>query len=122
MVDLGIMNDFANNEEALIFKNLARGISEIDRALDAVAKPELFCEPHCSFTGSDDSSGTPNFVNDVAAIMRLHLFLHRGHYVGRAQIHFLPRRRPARNDICVHKIMRRSATSLCYSINGPLGF
>ncbi len=39
MIDLGIMNDFADNVELAIFEDLTRCIRKIDRALDAIAKP-----------------------------------------------------------------------------------
>ena len=40
------MNDLADDEEPAILENLARGVGEIDRALDAVAKAELLRQPH----------------------------------------------------------------------------
>ena len=46
MVDLGVMNDFADNKKLAIFENLARCIGKIDRALDTVAKAELFRQAH----------------------------------------------------------------------------
>ena len=42
MIDLGVMDDFADNEKPAILKNFARCISKIDCALDAVAKPNCF--------------------------------------------------------------------------------
>ena len=40
------MNDLADDEEAAILENLARGVGEIDRALDAVTKSKLLRQPH----------------------------------------------------------------------------
>ena len=43
-VDLGVMNDFANEKNTIIGKHLARGVGEINGALDAVAKAEFLSE------------------------------------------------------------------------------
>ena len=46
LVDLGVVNDLAEDEEPAVLEDLARRVGEIDRALDAVAKAELLREPH----------------------------------------------------------------------------
>ena len=40
------MNDLADNEKPAVLENFPGRISEIDRALDAVAKAELLREQH----------------------------------------------------------------------------
>jgi hypothetical protein len=89
------VNDFAYDKKPAIFENLARRISEIDRAFDAVTKTELFGQTHGRITGLDDPAGAADFLDNIAAIMRLDLLLDSGHYIRRAQIDFLARRRSA---------------------------
>ena len=96
------MNDFADDEEAAVFENFARGVSEIDRALDAVAKTKLLRQPHRRFADFDDSALSTHFVDNIAAVMLLDLLLHRGHDVRRAQVHFLARGRSAGNEVGAH--------------------
>ena len=102
MIDLGVMNDFADDEQPAIFENLARGVSKIDRALDAVAKTKLLGQAHGRIADRNDSAGASYFFDDIAAIMRFDLLLHRRHHVRRAQIHLLARRRAAGNQVCAH--------------------
>ena len=47
MIDLRVMNNFSHNEQAAILENLARGVRQIDRALDAVAETKLLRQAHC---------------------------------------------------------------------------
>ena len=102
MIDLGVVNDFADNKEPAIFENLACGISEINRALNTVAKAKLFRQAHRGVAHGDDASRPAHFIDNVAAVVGFHLLLHRSHHVRRAQIHFLPRRRAAGNKIRAH--------------------
>src|ERR1043166_7515373 len=53
--------------------------------------------------------------------MGLDLLLDRGHYVRRAQVHCLARRRAAGNKVRAHKIAGASRPSQNYSKRGPLG-
>ena len=97
------MNNLADNEEPPVLKNLARGVSQIDRALDAVAKAELLGQPHSCITYGNDPPGAPHFFDDIATIMRLDLLLHRGHHVRRAEIDLFARRCAAGDKIRAHK-------------------
>ena len=85
-------------------KYFARGIGEIDRAFDAIAKPELLRQPHGRFADRKDAAGATDLVDDVAPVMRLDLFLHGRHHLRRAQVHFLMRRRAAGDQICAQDI------------------
>ena len=96
-VDLRVVNDLADDEEPAILENLARRVSQIDRALDAVAKAELLRQPHRDIAARQNAAGAPDLVHDVAAVMRFDLLLHGGHYFRRAQVHLLARRRAAGN-------------------------
>src|SRR6516162_1205632 len=102
MIDLGIVNNFADDEQLSILKNLALSISKVDCTLDTVAEPKLLCQAHRCIADRNDSAGATDFFDDVAPIMRLHLLLHGRHYVRRAQIHFLARRRAAGNQVRAH--------------------
>src|SRR6266567_4585581 len=111
MIYLGVVNDLADNEEPALFENFARGVSEIDRALDPVTKAELLGEANGGVADCNDPSGAMHFIHDVAAIMLLDLFLHRGHYVRRPQVYFLARRRSAGNEIRRAHALRNFSTS-----------
>ena len=50
------MNDFAEDEEAAVLENFARGIGEIDGALDAVTKAELLGQSHGHVTDGNDTA------------------------------------------------------------------
>src|SRR5215472_14691396 len=105
MIDLGVMNDFAHNEQLAIFEHFARGVRQIDGALDAVTEAKLLCQTHGSIANRNDSAGTPDFFNDIAAVMRLDLLLNGRHHTWRAQIHFLPGSCPAGNQVCAHVVL-----------------
>src|SRR6202011_3041780 len=107
MIYLGVVNDLADNEEPALFENFARSVSEIDRALDPVTKAELLGEANGGVADCNDPSGAMHFVDDIAAIMLLALFLHRGHDVRRTQVYFLARRRSAGDEVgCAHNVQR----------------
>jgi hypothetical protein len=106
MIDLGVVNDFADNKEPAIFENLACGVSEINRALDTVAKAKFFRQAHRGVPHGDDSTRPAHFIDNVAAVVRLHLLLHCSHHVGCAQIDFLACRRAAGNKIRTHGLGR----------------
>ena len=98
------MNDLADNEKPAILENLARGIGEIDRALDAVAKTELLRQAHRRVADGNDSARAAHLLDDIAAIMRFDLFLHGRHHLRRAQVYFLARRCAAGNQIRAHEL------------------
>ena len=102
LVDFGIVNDLADDEEPAIFENFARGVGEIDGALDAVTKTKLLGQPHGRVAHRNNSALPPHFIDNVAAIMRLDLLLHRRHHVGRAQVYLLARRRAAGDEVRAH--------------------
>src|SRR5882672_1262474 len=102
MIYLGVVNDLADNEEPALFENFACGVSEIDRALDPVTKAELLGEANGGGADCNDPSGAMHFVDDIAAIMLLDLFLDGSHHVRRPQVYFLARRRSAGNEVRAH--------------------
>src|ERR1700693_5308359 len=105
MVDLWVMNDFADNKKLAIFENLARCIGKIDRALDPVAKAELLCQAHGGIAHGNDSTRPADFIDNVAAVVRFDLLLHRGHHIRRAEIYFLARGRAAGNQVSTHIVL-----------------
>ena len=107
MIDLGVMNNFADNKKPAIFENLARCIGEIDRALDTVAKPKLFRQAHRGVAYRDHSPGPAYLIDNVTTVVRLHLFLHRGHDVRCTKVHLLARGCAAGNKVRAHKMNRR---------------
>src|SRR5438094_3593683 len=113
MTNRRIVNDLADNEESTFFENLARGVSKIDRALDAVTKTELFCQSHGRVADFNNPAGATDFIDNVAAIMLLDLFLHRGHHVRRTQVDLFARRRSAGNEVRAHRLK---------SLPGPAAF
>src|SRR5436190_24302902 len=121
MINLGVVNNLADNKEPAISKHLARGIGEINRAFDTVAKTKLFRQPHGGVADGNYSARATYLINNVAAVMRFDLFLHRGHNVRGAQINFLARRRAAGNKIRAHRISGDLPRTV-YSSKGPLGF
>src|SRR5205814_5942765 len=68
MIHLWVVNDLADNKEPAILKNLARGICEIDRALDPVAKAKLFRQAHRGVAHGDDSARATHLIDDVAPV------------------------------------------------------
>ena len=69
MIDLRVMNNFADNEQAAILENLARGVCEIDRAFDAVAETKLLRQAHCGISHGNDSAGAPHLFDNIAAVV-----------------------------------------------------
>ena len=104
MIDLWVMNDFADNKQATVLENFPGGVRQIDRPLDPVAKAEFLREADSRVTNANDSASAANFVDNVTAIMLLDLFLHRGHNVGRTQVDFLARRRSAGDEVRTHDL------------------
>ena len=69
MIDLRVMNNFSHNEQTAILENLARGVRQIDRALNAVTKAKLLCQTHCRISHGNDSAGAPDLFDDIAAVV-----------------------------------------------------
>ena len=105
MVDLWIMDNFTHNKQTAILENLARGVCEIDRALNAVAKAKLLCQADGGISHGNNSAGASNLFDDIASVMRLDLLLHGRHHVWRAQVHPLARSCAAGNQVRAHNIV-----------------
>ena len=105
MIDLGVVNDLPDNKQPAIFENFARSIRKIDGALDAVAKTELLRQPHSGVADRDDSTSSAHFIDNVAAIMRFDLLLHRRHYIWRTEVHLLACSCAAGNQVRAHVVV-----------------
>jgi hypothetical protein len=86
LVDLGVVNDFPEDEEPPIVEDLGRGVREIDGPLDAVAKAELLRQSHRHTLASQRAPTGPQPLHDLAAVVGLDLRLHRGVQLRRAEI------------------------------------
>ena len=102
MIDLRIMDNLANDKKPAIFEDLARGISEIDGALDPVTEAKLFRQTHGCIAHGNDSASAAHFLDNVAAIMGLDLLLHRRHHIRCAEVDFLASGGAAGNQIRAH--------------------
>ena len=105
MVDLRVMNNFADDKKSAIFENFARGIREVDRALDPITKAKLFRQAHRSIADRNDSTRLAHFLHNVTAIMRFDLLLNGGHHIRRAEVYLLARGCAARNQIRAHTLI-----------------
>ena len=93
VVDLRVVDDLAENIDRLLGKDLARGIGQVNGALDAVAEAELLGELDGQVAGGKDMPAGADALDQVAAIMREDLRLHRRHDIRAAEVDLLRRGR-----------------------------
>src|SRR5437867_13457696 len=105
MIDLGVMNDFADDKEPAIFEDFARGISEIERALNPVTKAKLFRQAHRCVPHGNHPPSPAHFFDNITAVMRFDLLLHRRHHIRRAEVYLLARGCAAGNQIRAHTLI-----------------
>src|SRR4051794_30715337 len=105
------MNDLADDEKPAILENLPGRVGEIDGALDSVAETELLCQAHRDVAATQNPSGAPDLVHDVASIMRFDLLLHRRHYFGRPQVDLLAGGGAAGNQIGAHGALEKKSAA-----------
>ena len=89
IVHLGIVDDFAQDVDVMPGVGLGRGVGEIDGALDPVTKAERLRQLHRQAVGRKVRLGVAQVLDDRAAVMALHLFLHQLHQLRGAKIHAL---------------------------------
>ena len=89
IVDLGIVDDFAEQKNTTIGISPARRISEIDGAFDAITKPKFLRQLYGQVAGRKNVSVGADPFDQVAAVMREDLGLHSSHNIGPAQIDLL---------------------------------
>jgi len=83
------MDDLAKYVDRLVRINFASRVSQIDGALDAIAKTKLLREFDRQVARGKNMATGANSLDQVAAIMREHLRLHCSHNIGAAQIDLL---------------------------------
>src|SRR6059058_3000577 len=93
------MDDFADDEETAVLENLSRGVSEVDGALDAIAKAELLRQADGHAADRDQAASATDLIDDVAPVMGLDLLLHGCHHRRGAEIDLLARSRAARDQV-----------------------
>ena len=70
IVHLRVVNDFAEQKNAAFGIGFARGISQIDGALDAVAKAEFLRQFDGQIAGGKDVAVGADALDQFAAVMR----------------------------------------------------
>jgi len=93
VIDLRVVDDLAQEINRFGWrKDFAGGVSQVDGALDAVAKPEFLGQfDRQQAVGREDMALGADAVDQVAAVMREDLGLDGFHDIGPAQIYFLRR-------------------------------
>ena len=86
LVDLGVVDDFAEDVEAFALEDFGGGVSEVDGALDAVAEAELFGEFDGDSGGGEGASAGAEAVHDFAAVVGFDLGHHLGHHLRCSQV------------------------------------
>jgi hypothetical protein len=93
VVHLRVVDDLAENINRLQREDFARGIGQVDGALDAVAKAEFLGELDGQIARRKKMPAAPDALDQVAAIVREDLGLDRRHDIGTAEVDFLGRSR-----------------------------
>ena len=70
LVDIGIVDDLARQEDARVRKALARLVRVVDRAVDPVAEPELPGQVECQASGAPDEPLGAHGIDQGAVIRR----------------------------------------------------
>jgi hypothetical protein len=91
VVDIRVVNDFAEQENAPVGIRAARRVGQVYRPFDPVTKAELLGQPNGQLAGGKNMTTGANLLDQFAAVMRQNLRLHRRHDVGPPQVHLLPR-------------------------------
>ena len=89
VVDLGVVDDFAQQVDVMSLEMLGRGIGQVDRALHPVAKTERLRQFHREAVGRKVRLGVAQVIDDGAPVMAFHLFLHQLHDLRGAEINAL---------------------------------
>ncbi len=85
-VDLGVVDDFSNQENAVVGKYLARGVGEIDGALDAVTKAKFLSESDGGVTDDQFAMQVAQAFHDRGLVMLRHFCGDEFHHIGTAEV------------------------------------
>ena len=86
-VHVRVVDNFPEQKNPSVRKNLSGRVGQIDRPLDPVAEPELLREPDRCRSGGEHAAAGADHLDKLAPVVALDLGLHMGHHVGRAQVH-----------------------------------
>ncbi len=81
VVDFRVVDDFPDQENALIREDLAGRVGEVDGAFHAVAEPELPCQPHGGVADGEFPPVGAEFLDDGRAVVVLDFRLDQRHHV-----------------------------------------
>src|SRR5437867_12397655 len=99
------MDNLADDKKPPIFENFAGRIRQVDRALDPITKAKLFRQAYCAVAHRNHTTGTADFLDNVTAVMRYDLLLHRRDNVRRTKVHLLARSCATGNQVRAHVVM-----------------
>ena len=85
-VHLRIVDDLADEEDAVVGEDPARGVGEVDGALDAVAKAELLREADRRVADGENPSPGADLLDDRTLVVVRYLSLNALHHLGGADI------------------------------------
>ena len=85
-IDIGVVDDLAEKENAAVRKDLVCRVGEVDGALDAVAKAEFLGEANDGAALLDHATVAAGKLDEFAAVMALNLRLDASHHVRCAEI------------------------------------
>ena len=85
-IDLGVVDNFAEQEDAIVGEDAAGGVGEVDGAFDAVAEAEVTGEANDGLADLDDAAFGANGVDERAAVVGVDLGLDAFHHLRGADI------------------------------------
>ncbi len=85
-IDLGIVDDFAKQEDAIVGEDAAGGVGEVDGAFDAIAEAEVAGEANDGLADLDDAAFSAYGVDERAAVVGIDLGLDAFHHLRGADI------------------------------------
>ncbi len=88
VVDLGVVDDFAEKIDVVPGENLGGGVGHVDGALDAVAEAEGLGELDGEAVGREVRFGVAKIVHHRAAVVAFHLGLDEFHDLRGAEVDF----------------------------------
>ena len=85
-VDIRVVDDFTEEINISIGKNLARRVSEVDRPFHAVAKTKFFCESKGGCAEAKAATLRADAFDQFAVVVFFYLCLDVGHHIRRPDI------------------------------------
>ena len=85
-VDLGVVDDLTNQENAILRKNPASSVGQIDRAFHPVTKSKCLSQAKGGVIDGEGAATTAELFHDGRAIVLLHLRLNLLHDIGTTHV------------------------------------